>query len=353
MYFFKSVGEYMNEAKKLYILLDYDGRFYCEWDKKEFSLYKFVDCLENNGFNIELLRFCDIDFRKVAFKDTFIIYSSSEVKYYKDYIDDILLAIHYMGGILIPNYYLFKAHHNKSFQEIYKILLNFGNLYGKPFGTLKEFSEKINNFEFPIVLKPPDEFGSKDVLVAYNYSDALRKAKKLSSSFESFIKRKFFLLRAVIAAKFKIRDKERTYRIYAKKFVVQKFLSNLYDDWKLLIFNKRYYVLNRKVRKNDFRASGSGKFSFIDPPEGLLDYAETIFRKLNSPYLALDIVLNDNKYYLLEFQALYFGLFTILNSKFYYEKTNNYWKKQPKTLSVEEELADSISNFIKVNYLEF
>jgi len=338
----------MGEEKIIYILLDYAGRFYSTWEEKEkgFNLNKFVDYLGQKGYKISCIKFCDIDFDSMQFKDSIVLYSSSEVGYYKEYIEDILLGIYYQGGRLIPNYYLFRAHHNKSFQEVYRKLLFFGNLNGKSFGTLNEFIERIQDIKFPIVLKTSGQSGSLGVFLAKNYKDAIKKAKKISDIFDCATKRWYFRTKDMMAVKLKKRAKTRIYKNNSKKFVIQEYIPNLNDDWKVLIFGKKYYILNRKVRKGDFRASGSGNFSYIDPPEGLLDFSETIFEKLNSPYASLDILFDGNNYYLAEFQALYFGLYTILHADFYYEKSNGIWRKRNKTLSVEEEMADCITTFI-------
>ena len=341
----------MNINKKIYILLDYDKRFYSEWDKKEFNLKKFVKHLEEVGFETIQLKFSEVNFHSLNFKNTFILYSSSEVKYYKEYIEDILLGIYQQGGVLIPDFYLFRAHHNKSFQEIYKNLLNFGNLSGKTFGTFKEFSPEARNINFPSVFKIPNGAGSQGVFLVKNYKQALKRAKKLSNSFDCFIKRLYFQSRAIIAAILKIRNKERIYRNNARKFVVQEYVPNLNDDWKILIYGQHFYALNRKVRRGDFRASGSGKFSYIDPPDKLLEFCQKIFQKLETPYLALDIATRNNQYYMLEFQAVYFGIYTILHADFYYEKKDNTWQKRTKNLSTEKEMANSIVDFIK-NHLE-
>ena len=334
-------------SETIYILLDYDGRFYSEWDKKEFNLEKFIKCLGRQGAQVVPVRFCDIDFSSMDFKDKIILYSSAEAKYYKDYVEDILLGIIHQGGILIPNYYLFRAHHNKAFQEVYKEIFNFGNLKGRAYGALVEFINRLQNLNWPKVIKSSDDAGGKNVFLAKNLNSALRIAKKLSNSHDSILKRWFLQSRAIVAAKLGIRNKERIYRNNTKKFIAQEYVPDLRDDWKILVFADRYYALNRKVRKRDFRASGSGKFSYAHCPPGLLDFAKDIFSKLDTPYAAFDIAFDGKEYYLLEFQAVFFGLYTVLNADSYYVKEDEVWTKKPKELSIEEEISDSILKFIK------
>ena len=67
------------------------------------------------------------------------------------------------------------------------------------------------------------------------------------------------------------------------------------------------------VRDNDFRASGSHKFIFKeDIPDGILDFAKLIFDILNVPNLSIDVAFDGNKFHLLEFQAIYYGITTIV-----------------------------------------
>ncbi|MCF7906878.1 hypothetical protein K9K85_01180 [Patescibacteria group bacterium] len=337
-------------TKKIYILLDYDNRFYSEWDKHEFSLDKFAHLLKESGIEIEILKFSEINFQKINFNNKIVLYSSCEVGKYKDYIEDILLGIKKQGGVLVPNFYLFRAHHNKCFQEIYKKILNFGNLQGKSFGSFKEFSENILKFKFPLVLKIPDGSGSKKVCLLENHKQAKKKSKQISSIFDSLFKKTFFSARAVLAYLMGIRDKERIYRNNTNKFVIQEYVPGLQNDWKILIYSNHYYALKRGVKKNDFRASGSYKFTYETPPENLLNFCHKINETIKSPYLSLDVAIKKDKCYLIEFQALYFGIYTILYADFFYTKNNNNWIKIKKSLTVEEEMARSLLKFINESF---
>lgn len=340
----------MSANNIIYVLLDFNGQFYSEWWVKEFNLNRFIDCLRQRGYETNCIRFSDIDFYSMKFQDSLVLYSSSEARYYKEYIEDILLGIHYQGGILIPNFYLFRAHHNKSFQAVYKTLLQLDNLDWKSFGTFNEFVEKAHSFKFPAVLKAADNAGSEGVVLAKNIPDAVKKAKRLSNSIDNIIKRCYLKTKVIAKAILGKGELAVINKYNAKKFVMQRFVPGLNDDWKVLIFGKKYYVLNRKVREGDFRASGSGKFSYVSPPEGLLDFAKSIFEKLNTPYASLDILFDGKDYYLIEFQALYFGLYTVLHADFFYEKDSGVWTKKSKILPIEDEVSACIANFIMVNY---
>ncbi len=106
---------------------------------------------------------------------------------------------------------------------------------------------------------------------------------------------------------------------FRKKFIIQNMVENLDGDWKVLIYGDKYYVLRRENRKNDFRASGSGLLSYKrDLPNGLLDFAKDIYSKFRLPNLSVDIGWDGIRFFLLEFQALYFGTYTIEHSEFYF-----------------------------------
>ena len=333
--------------KQLYILLDYYGRFYHEWDAKDFRLSKFEDYLNKNGFSPIILKFCDIDFKKHNFKDEIVLYSSCEGGQYKDYIEDILLGIQLRGGILIPNFYLFRAHENKSFQQVYRDIRDFGNLNGKAFGALKDFSDRVGNQEFPIVIKAAEGCGSRKVYLLNDLKSANRVVKKLSNCIDCRIKRLLDQYKAIIAVKLGKRRYVRIHENKTRKFVIQDYVPNLDSDWKVLVFGNKYYILNRKVRKRDFRASGSGMFSFLDPPDGLLDFAKLVYDKIESPYASLDIANKGKEFHLLEFQALYFGLYTVLNAEYHFEQEEDCWRKVPGKAIIEKEMADSILHFVK------
>ena len=49
----------------------------------------------------------------------YVVYQSSEDRglFYKDYIEDLILALEMRGAILVPDFFAFRSHHNKVFQE--------------------------------------------------------------------------------------------------------------------------------------------------------------------------------------------------------------------------------------------
>ena len=139
---------------------------------------------------------------------------------------------------------------------------------------------------------------------------------------------------------------------YRKKFIIQNFVPNLTYDWKVLIFDNKYYVLKRSTRKNDFRSSGSGIRQYDErPPSLLLDFAEKIINAFNVPNISIDIAFDGNIFYMFEVQFVYFGSFTIDFSQNYFQRIDNNWILKNSKSVLEEEYAKSIVSFIKKNNL--
>lgn len=129
-------------------------------------------------------------------------------------------------------------------------------------------------------------------------------------------------------------------------FVVQKFVPNLEGDWKVIIVGDAVAVLYRRVRENDFRASGSGMFEFNDPKESLLNFALAIKKKLDTPWVSLDIAEKNNHFVLLEFQTTHFGTLTVDKAPFHFLYNKGNWKREVGPVDMEFHLAEAIINFI-------
>ncbi|MFZ1519715.1 MAG: hypothetical protein WAU11_13105, partial [Ignavibacteriaceae bacterium] len=135
--------------------------------------------------------------------------------------------------------------------------------------------------------------------------------------------------------------------LHRRKYIIQNFIPHLKNDWKVLIYADRYYVLFRGNRKNDFRASGSGLFKFVQAvPNGLLNFAKTIYDKCNIPNISLDIAFDVNVFHLIEFQALYFGTTTIVKSPFYFERRNGNFALIESKSELEMVYTESIIKYL-------
>lgn len=336
--------------KDIYILTDYKGYFgskqKTEWYKSGMDLSKIQSLLAANGYNPVIRCFSDINLREEDYRGKIVIYTSSEDPgyYYKDYIEDIIYALHLQGANLIPRFEFLRANNNKVFMELLRDLMPIPfikNIQSNHFGTLEKLMERANTLAYPVVIKSARGAMSKGVFLAKNETELIHYAKKVSKTpnlFSQLWELKNYL---------KLSGKIRLSSWNRKKFVVQNFVDGLSNDWKVLVFGDKYYALNRLNRKNDFRASGSGIFKFRDDvPDSLLDFAQLVFQQFKLPNVSLDIAYDGKELFLMEFQAIYFGTKTIENSPFYFTKSSGRWELITEEPDLEREYVQSVIQYL-------
>lgn len=335
--------------KRIYLLLDYKGMFGSKYDAVPYRsgmnkkmLSKFFS---DKGYDVRYLSFSDIDFRTMDFNNQYVLYTSSEDNsgHYKKYIEDICYALQLRGAILIPEYKYLRAHHNKVFMELLRDLSDcqdVKNIKSYHFGTREELQKK-DVFEGKQVIKGAEGACGKYVFLANNQNELMKQVAKVSRTRNIFYE--LWDLGRSIKRKGYIRESK-----YENKFIIQNFVADLSNDWKILIYGKKYYILYRKTRKNDFRASGSHRFEFKeDMPEGILDFAENIYRSFDVPNLSIDVAFDQKEFYLIEFQAICFGTLTMEYAPFYFMKEKSKWIIHRDKSVLEKEYVDSIDLYIK------
>lgn len=307
-------------------------------------LPKLVHHLQEFGFDVTVRQVSEIVNSDICeIKGYYIIYASSEFHEYKLYIDDLLFQLS-KNNVLIPRYEMFRAHHNKGYQELLKKELGIHFLRAWYFGEYSECMRHADEYDYPIVFKKAEGAGSHEVALVRSKRELDHLLKK------KFRMRNYWWFQMKKSVKkhvFKSRYDENYYsnsRTYGR-FILQEFVPGLTEDWKVLVFGDRYYVLNRKTRQNDFRASGSGKLAFLDPPVGLLDFAQQIYQKLKVPYVSLDLCRKKGKYYLIEYQSVHFGPYTIQKSQCYFAYEQD-WEKITVQSDLAMEFARSIAEHI-------
>lgn len=83
---------------------------------------------------------------------------------------------------------------------------------------------------------------------------------------------------------------------------LQEFVPNQEGDIRVLVAFDRFVVLERANRHNDFRASGSGLFRFPTKVDNLLlNNAQEIANKLGTRWVALDFLVDQGSYKLIEY----------------------------------------------------
>jgi glutathione synthase/RimK-type ligase-like ATP-grasp enzyme len=336
--------------QRIYILVDYKNYFGSKYNavpyRSGMNKELILNYFQEYGFESQFLNYTRINFREINLKNQFILYTSSEDKgdFYKSYLEDICYGLALQGAYLIPKFVFLRAHNNKIFMEILRDLFEspaIKNIQSQHFGTLEELKRSNLSNNHKTIIKSATGSMGRGVSSGINKNEIIKEASKLSRT--RFILNDWRDYIRSIRHKGYIRNSKNR-----QKFILQNFISGLINDWKILIFDLRYYVLYRGSRKNDFRASGSGNFNFEENvPSQVLDYAEKIYHDFNVPNLSLDIAFDGNHCYLFEFQALFFGTTTIEKSPFYFIKEKKMWKIIKNKSELEKEYVKSIVNFIK------
>lgn len=277
-----------------------------------------------------------------------LFYTASYNENYNQFIKDVVFDISQSRPdvVLLPDIDQLFSFENKGYQELYKKRIGIEKVNGNYYGDSDDFP--IEKAIFPFVYKSLKGAMSSGVRLIKNKDEfeALNKeVKKLT-----FLER----LRLYKKAKNKHKDQSlqpvKQYsevnfsKFFSKRnpFVAQEFVPGLECDYKVLVFGEKYYVLKRKVRDNDFKASGSGKFEWTEPSEKVLDYAREVVTKMGVWFNSLDIVETDSHCALVEYQGIGFGPLTLIGSPYYYQKNTASWHKVLTQSNLEEEYAQAI-----------
>lgn len=349
---------------KIILLTDYRNSFYSLMGSQEngFDLLKLKEYFEQEGFYLDIKQFCDVDFNDKTLKGTPVLYTSLEDPglFYKSFIEDVILGLEMAEAWLIPRYYYLHAHHNKVFQEIFRQtsgLEALKNLNGHFFGVPSECEERTTNLEYPVVIKPAAGAMSTGVTLVKSVLELKEAIYKISKTERPLMEELRNIIRPFarrIIKLFNPRIRFASIVPYREKFVIQQFVEGLKNDYKILIYSDKYYVLRRENRKNDFRASGSGLLSYPRSlPDGMLDFAKKIFEYFDVPYISLDVAYDGNSFYLIEFQFLMFGTYTLEKSKYYFIKIDDEWRKIEGISEIEKVFVQSVCHYVKnKGYLE-
>lgn len=337
---------------KILILLDYRQQFWLKTDHKEanFDIGLLKSEFEKRGCITDIINFRQIDFKNNDYSNTFVIYQSTEDPdhFYKSYIEDCLLGLQLKGATLIPGFHYFRAHDNKVFMEILRDVNDYKyvkDLKSEYFGSYEDYMQSdVIQFNKPKVFKLSAGAQSKNVFLLKSKKDFQKIPTKKSRTFNFY----YWLVDQIKPFLKKTYPNYRKKSHHRRKFIIQNFVPGLNGDFKVLVYGVDYYVLSRKVKENDFKASGSGLFSYTkELPDGLLKYAKNCFESFDVPFIGLDIAVKDGKFYLIEFQFVHFGNYTLEKSPFHFKlNKNEKWDLVEKKVVLEEEFAKTINQFI-------
>jgi len=342
---------------KLFLLTDYKGRFGSKHDdipyRSGMDLQLLKSAFTDVGFEVEYVPFSKVNPADEFWKNSSVLYTSSEDPglIYKQYIEDIVLALSNAGAEVIPRFEFLRANNNKVFMELLRDLLpeNIqGNLYSYHFGTLEEIAARVSEIEYPVIIKGFYGAQGRNVFLVRNSNELIKIIKGKISLKSSFRLRVKEFLRQAIHKGYQ-RDS-----FYRGGFVVQKFIPGLKNDWKIYYFGNKAFVFYRPVfPKREFRASGGGYDNYkygtnAGAPDGLLDFGWQIFRGLRVPNISMDIAWDGNLFYMLEFQCVYFGTAGILGkySSVCFLNNGSEWSVTDNEGNIEKIFAESLAWFL-------
>lgn len=308
---------------------------------------KLCETFNENGFDTELMSVEDLQFEPID-ENCYYLCGSHQNTTVKQYYDDVLDVPH-ISPRVIPARRLIRAHDNKGYQGMLAKSL------GLAFTDQRYYVDQQNQGAFPLVAKSISGAGSKGVYLCSDNADYF-KFLRSSKLWDSTVNQVFQYSKA------KLKDllKKGSYRREKIEFhqprvrhVHQSYLPNLDFDYKVLVFMDKCFVLKRWVRDNDFRASGSGKFEFITPDESLLEFALDFRKKVNTPYVSLDIVEVGDGYQCIEYQCVHFGPYTQINAPHYYIKSSEAWETCNNDTLLESLIAESVVQYLSESGCHF
>jgi glutathione synthase/RimK-type ligase-like ATP-grasp enzyme len=349
--------------KRLIILTDEDSEFLIS--KSNFRYFTSMDVNKikeyfvSRDFDVDICKFSQLDLT-LEYKGVYFLYQTSEAPgaFYKRYIEDLVFFLEKRGAIPLPAHRLIKAHHNKVFMEFIRSDFADESLKSVKSVCFGSWMDAMNyNSGFPVVIKQASSSGGAGVFLARNKKEFDIRAKKagrvviannLGSLFSNYIKH---AVKKVIVRLYPERSKYLEYDVtpVSTALIVQTFIPGLSGDFKVLFFGGKYFMMFRKNREHDFRASGSGSFFPVpeEDHEGILNFARKLVPEIDFPVIGMDIGFDGTNYHLLEFQVIHIGTSALHRAKYWHEYNDGKWIKYEGLSNLEEEFSRSILSHIE------
>lgn len=333
-------------TRSLIVLTDYRGQF---WSRTKVRSTGY--CLKNLDLELRRVGFTDINFvglheiQPSSLPVDSLIISQSSEDYLGAYKSGIMDKLYFLSqnNQLIPSYQWYLAHDNKYAAEFLRNSLEAKESIGiasillSTESDVNLLSDKFTEKQY--VLKRSAGATSKGVsLVKRNELDKRYKSNTETFNYYDYFRilyKKIFIQRYIAE------------NIYRGKQIAQQFIPGLSGDYKILVFGDKFYVLKRKNRKNDFRASGSGNFSWPKQVEKeVLSYAKRIYSNANVPVLSLDVAFTNGHCYLIEFQGVMFGTIGLERSQGYFKETDGFWEYFEEIPNLERSFSEALRLYI-------
>lgn len=318
------------------------------------DLKALISGFRRHGFDVANYEYQEVINQNFEIKNSIVFYSFSQRENVREYIKDLIYHLSSFDNILVPSYDLLLCHENKGFQELLKKRIGIKSLECKYFDDKDGI--KFDDIRFPVVLKKVDGSNGKNVYLIrsleelkqkLNKFEHLDKLSKLDLYRRKHLRKNKSYEHYPNYSNRKDYDEYKDYIIKRDNFVIQEFVPNLEYDYRVLVMYDKFLVTRRLNKENDFRASGAKRYDFtFETDPDLLNFCRNIFSKFDTPILSMDICKSENNYFLIEYQAIHFGINVVVRSKGYYKFDNEEWKFFENNNVIEEEIVYSVTSYL-------
>lgn len=321
------------------LVLDYKNRYVQKKHRFDsLDVNRLVELLDDQ---VEVTNYFELLNEKTAEKEV-IVYTSSQVEQYKQYIEDTLFF--HRDNLLVPSYEVLRCHENKFVQELYNRKYQIEtNIPAYLLGDKSEFEQLISSgrLELPFVVKGINGSSSLNVTICYSYDEGRSAIDKL--------------YKPVVDAYNELAPKQ--HNLYPgensthRQVVIQKYIELPNHDWRVHIMGNRYWGHKRTLIDDSKYASGQGSINdyYCEIPEHVLEYAKSVFDKIESPFAILDVVDLGASCCLIEWSAIQLGIVSLLNGVRYYQKIDGNWQRHDQTPDIEFEFARAINQYVETH----
>ena len=352
--------------KRLIILTDEESEFLISKANLRYFTSMDINAIKgyftSRNFSVEIYKFSEFDFCG-DYRGVAILYQTSEAPgaFYKRYIEDMVYFLEKKEAVMLPRHSLLKAHHDKIFMEFLR-----NNFAGEALKTVKSWCygswvDALNyDHGFPVVIKQASSSGGAGVFLAKDRKQFSRLAKRAGqviiaggaiSLLINFCKTS---IKKMIVYFSPEKGKLVKYDVspVSTGLVLQTFIPDLKGDFKVLFFGGKYYMMYRRNRKNDFRASGSGSFHPVpeNKHNGLLDFARLLTLEIDFPVIGMDIGFDGNNYHLIEYQVIHIGTSALHRSIYWHEFEDGVWVRHDGPSNLEEEFSRSVHGYLREKF---
>lgn len=296
-----------------------------EYCKKNNIQYKVVNCYDSDV--IEQLKDCDAlmwHFYHNIFKDMLVARK-------------ILFALEHAGVKVFPDFHTAWHFDDKVAQKYLLEAIDAPLVPSYVFYDKKEALDWAKSTTYPKVWKLKGGAGAANVKLVQNKKEATKlintafgkgfsqfnrlgylkeRYKKYKSGKDSLLGVAKGIGRQIIPTEFaKMQSRERGYVYF------QEFVPNNMHDTRVVVVAEKAVAERRMVRENDFRASGSGIFSFNDINIDAVEIALDVSKRLDLQSVAFDFVEDENSNPLIVEISYGFGTSGIDNAPGYWDSS--------------------------------